>query len=191
MLLFAANYTRMIRAQTMETLNEDYVRTARAKGTPEWLVMRSHVMRERHARRSYRRSAWTSASRSAARSSPRRSSTCRGLGGKSIESITNFDLPIIAGIVVFGTMAIIVFNLFVDLLAWIDRNSQGSAQLAKRRKQAPSHSSEVKGTSATATYTSARTTASSGPSTASRSPSRRGRPWASSVSRAAARPSPT
>ena len=44
-ILFAAVYARMIRANVMETLNEDYVRTARAKGAPEWLVMRSHVLR--------------------------------------------------------------------------------------------------------------------------------------------------
>src|SRR5215218_5157713 len=42
-ILFAALYVRMIRANVMETLNEDYVRTARAKGAPEWRVMRSHV----------------------------------------------------------------------------------------------------------------------------------------------------
>ena len=35
MILFAALYVRMIRANVMETLNEDYVRTARAKGAPE------------------------------------------------------------------------------------------------------------------------------------------------------------
>src|SRR6266702_2993992 len=35
----------MIRANVMEALNEDYVRTARAKGAPEWQVMRSHVLR--------------------------------------------------------------------------------------------------------------------------------------------------
>ena len=35
----------MIRANVMETMNEDYVRTARAKGAPEWHVMRSHVLR--------------------------------------------------------------------------------------------------------------------------------------------------
>ncbi len=34
-ILFAALYVRMIRANVMETLNEDYVRTARAKGAPE------------------------------------------------------------------------------------------------------------------------------------------------------------
>ena len=44
-LLYAALYTRMIRATVLETMNEDYVRTARAKGAPEWLVMRSHILR--------------------------------------------------------------------------------------------------------------------------------------------------
>src|SRR5438105_6444204 len=37
-LLFAALYVRMIRANVMEASNEDYVRTARAKGAPEWVV---------------------------------------------------------------------------------------------------------------------------------------------------------
>ncbi|MDQ3823484.1 MAG: ABC transporter permease [Actinomycetota bacterium] len=44
-LLFAATYTRMIRATVMETVNEDYVRTARAKGAPERQVLRSHILR--------------------------------------------------------------------------------------------------------------------------------------------------
>ena len=34
-LLFSALYVRMIRANVMETMNEDYVWTARAKGAPE------------------------------------------------------------------------------------------------------------------------------------------------------------
>ena len=44
-ILFAALYVRMIRANVMETLNEDYVRTARAKGAPERQVLCSHVLR--------------------------------------------------------------------------------------------------------------------------------------------------
>ncbi len=44
-ILFAALYVRMIRANVIETLNEDYVRTARAKGAPESVVIRSHVLR--------------------------------------------------------------------------------------------------------------------------------------------------
>ncbi len=43
-LLFLALYTRMVRASVAETLHEDYVRTARAKGATEPRVMRSHVL---------------------------------------------------------------------------------------------------------------------------------------------------
>jgi peptide/nickel transport system permease protein len=44
-ILFAALYVRMIRANVMETLNEDFVRTARAKGAPERRILFSHVLR--------------------------------------------------------------------------------------------------------------------------------------------------
>ena len=45
MILFAALYVRMIRANVIETLNEDYVRTARAKGAPETSSCARHVLR--------------------------------------------------------------------------------------------------------------------------------------------------
>ena len=118
--LFAANYTRMIRAQTIETMNEDYVRTARAKGAPEWLVMRSHVLRNAML------AVVTMLGMDIGLALGGAIFTetiygLPGLGQVAIESITAFDLPITQGVVVFGTMAIIVFNLFVDLLyAWID-----------------------------------------------------------------------
>ena len=38
--------SRMTRSSMLEVLNEDYVRTARAKGLPEGQVMRRHVLRE-------------------------------------------------------------------------------------------------------------------------------------------------
>ena len=44
-MLGSALYVRMIRANVMETMNEDYVRTARAKGAPESQVMRGHILR--------------------------------------------------------------------------------------------------------------------------------------------------
>ena len=44
-ILFAALYVRMIRANVMEAMNEDYVRTARAKGAPERRILFSHVLR--------------------------------------------------------------------------------------------------------------------------------------------------
>ena len=43
--VLAATYVRMIRAYTMETLSEDFVRTARAKGASEARVLRRHVVR--------------------------------------------------------------------------------------------------------------------------------------------------
>ena len=44
-LLYAALYSRMIRACVLETIGEDYVRTARAKGATGWQVLRTHVLR--------------------------------------------------------------------------------------------------------------------------------------------------
>ena len=44
-LLYAAIYARMIRASVLETMDEEYVRTARAKGAGEAQVLRGHVVR--------------------------------------------------------------------------------------------------------------------------------------------------
>ena len=114
-ILFAALYVRMIRANVMETLNEDYVRTARAKGAPEWLVMRSHVLRNALlpvvtmlgmdigvalGGAIFTESVYG----------------LQGLGKTAINAIETFDLPTTQGVVVFATLCIIVFNLMVDLL---------------------------------------------------------------------------
>jgi len=42
---FAALYTRFTRSSILETLGEDYIRTARAKGLPEKIVLRKHTFR--------------------------------------------------------------------------------------------------------------------------------------------------
>ncbi len=43
-LIFLALYTRMVRASVSDTLHEEFVRTARAKGASELRIMRSHVL---------------------------------------------------------------------------------------------------------------------------------------------------
>jgi peptide/nickel transport system permease protein len=119
-LLFAATYTRMIRANVMETMNEDYVRTARAKGAPESRVMRSHVLRNAML------AVVTMLGMDIGIALGGAVFTetvfgLPGLGRVAIESIFQFDLPITQGIIVFGTLSVIVFNLLVDLFyAWID-----------------------------------------------------------------------
>jgi peptide/nickel transport system permease protein len=119
-LLFAALYVRMIRANVMETLNEDFVRTARAKGAPERQVLISHVLRNALlpvvtmlgmdigiglGGAIFTESVFQ----------------LPGLGQTAIIGINNQDLAIVQGVIVFATVAIIVFNLLVDLMyAWID-----------------------------------------------------------------------
>ena len=119
-ILFAALYVRMIRANVMEALGEDYVRTARAKGAPEWLVMRSHVLRTALlpvvtmlgmdigialGGAIFTESVYG----------------LPGLGKTVINAIDSFDLPTTQGVVVFATLCILTFNLFIDTLyAWID-----------------------------------------------------------------------
>ncbi len=70
-LIGAGTYVRFVRADVMETMNQDYVRTARAKGAPERTVMRSHILRNanRDASRALLSAAWTSSV--SANSSPR------------------------------------------------------------------------------------------------------------------------
>src|SRR5436305_3129317 len=119
-LLFAALYVRMIRANVIETLNEDFVRTARAKGAPEGQVIRSHVLRNAllpvvtmlgmdigialggaiFTETVYQ---------------------LHGLGWTLINAVGADDFATVQGVVVFATLAILAFNLIVDLLyAWID-----------------------------------------------------------------------
>jgi peptide/nickel transport system permease protein len=119
-LFFAALYVRMIRANTLETMNEDYVRTARAKGAPEWLVLRSHILRNSmlpvvtmlgmDIGLALGGAVFTETVYS-----------LPGLGKTAISGLNNYDTPTVMGVIVFATLAIIVFNLVVDMLyAWID-----------------------------------------------------------------------
>jgi peptide/nickel transport system permease protein len=119
-ILFTAIYVRMVRANVMDTLGEDYVRTARAKGAPEPRVMRSHVLRNAllpvvtmlgmDIGLALGGAIFTEAIFG-----------LPGLGRLAVQSVFNFDLPTVMGVVVFATLAIIFFNLIVDILyAFID-----------------------------------------------------------------------
>jgi peptide/nickel transport system permease protein len=119
-ILFAALYVRMIRANVMETMNEDYIRTARAKGAPERTVLRSHVLRNAllpvvtmlgmDIGLALGGAIFTEGVYS-----------LPGLGRTVIQAVTDQDLAVVQGVVVFSTLCIITFNLLVDLLyAWID-----------------------------------------------------------------------
>ena len=113
--LFAALYVRMIRANVMETANEDYVRTARAKGAPESVVIRTHILRNALLPVVTMLGMDIGVALGGAIFTET-VFALPGLGRTALQSITTFDLPTLQGIVVFATIAIIGFNLAVDLL---------------------------------------------------------------------------
>ena len=113
--LFAALYVRMIRANVMEASGEDYVRTARAKGAPEHVVIRSHILRNALLPVVTMLGMDIGVALGGAIFTETIFSL-PGLGQTAINAIANFDLPTVQGIVVFATISIIVFNLVVDLL---------------------------------------------------------------------------
>jgi peptide/nickel transport system permease protein len=114
-ILFAALYVRMIRANVTETLGEDYVRTARAKGAPENRVLRAHVLRNAML------PVVTMLGMDIAVGLGGAVFTesifgLPGLGRQLITSLNAFDLPVTMGITVFVTFCVIIINLIVDLL---------------------------------------------------------------------------
>ena len=118
--LYAALYARLTRAGMLETMSEDYIRTARAKGLPERTVIVKHGLR--------------------AALTPivtifgmdlglllggaiitEVTFSLHGLGMFTIEAINNQDLPEILGVTLLAAFFIVIANLFVDILyAYVD-----------------------------------------------------------------------
>jgi peptide/nickel transport system permease protein len=117
---FTAIYARLLRASLLDTLSEDYIRTAYAKGLPRRTVVVRHGLR----------SAITPIVTAAGLDIgillggailTERAFNIPGVGRLAYESIRNGDLPTIQGTVLLGAFFIIVFNVVVDVLyAFID-----------------------------------------------------------------------
>ncbi|MFE3450232.1 ABC transporter permease [Nonomuraea sp. NPDC059194] len=114
-LLFAATYARLTRAGMLETMGEDYIRTARAKGLVERRVVVKHGLR--------------------AALTPivtvfgldfglllggavltETTFSLNGLGKFSVDAIKNNDLPAVMGVTLLAALFVVVANLVVDLL---------------------------------------------------------------------------
>lgn len=113
--LYAAAYARLTRAGMLETMNEDYIRTARAKGLPERTVVVKHGLR--------------------ASLTPiltifgldlglllggailtESTFSLPGLGQYAVIAITNNDLPKVLGVTMVAAFFIVIASLIVDLL---------------------------------------------------------------------------
>ena len=117
---FAAFYSRLLRSNLIETMSEDYIRTARAKGLSERRVIWRHGVR--------------------AAITPIITVlgldigtllggailteivfNIPGFGRLTYDGISNADLPVIQGTVLFGAFFIVVANLIVDICyAFVD-----------------------------------------------------------------------
>jgi peptide/nickel transport system permease protein len=119
-LSYAAFYARMVRGNLIESMSEDYIRTARAKGLSERRVIFKHGLR--------------------AALTPvvtmfgldlgillggavitETVFALPGLGGYTIESVQSQNFPGVMGVTVFAAVFIVVANLFIDVVyAFLD-----------------------------------------------------------------------
>jgi peptide/nickel transport system permease protein len=114
-LTFAALYARLTRANMMEVMSEDYIRTARAKGLPRRTVVVRHGLR----------SALTPivtifgidvGTLIGSTIITETVFNLRGLGHLTIEAISQKDLPIIMGVTLVAAIALVLANVVVDIL---------------------------------------------------------------------------
>jgi len=113
--LYAALYARLTRAGMLETMSQDFIRTARAKGLPERTVTTKHALR--------------------ATLTPiltlfgldiglllggavltESTFSLPGIGRYAIDAIGNNDLPQVLGVTMLAAFFIVVANLIVDIL---------------------------------------------------------------------------
>jgi peptide/nickel transport system permease protein len=113
--LYAALYARLTRAGMLETMSEDFIRTARAKGLPERTVIVKHGLR----------AALTPiitifgmdlGALLGGAILTEYTFSLHGLGLFTIEAIDNQDFPEIMGVVLLAAFFIVIANLVVDIL---------------------------------------------------------------------------
>ena len=119
-LTYAAFYARMVRGNLVETMNEDYIRTARAKGLSEKRVVYKHGLR----------GALTPvvtmfgidiAGVLAGSFITETVFNLPGIGQYAVRSIFINDFPSVMGVTIFGAFFIAVGNLLVDIAyAYVD-----------------------------------------------------------------------
>jgi peptide/nickel transport system permease protein len=118
--LYAASYARLTRTSMLETMAEDYIRTARAKGLPERKVVTRHGMRAALTPIVTMFGLDLGALLGGAILTEY-TFGLQGLGKQALDAINKFDYPLIMGTTLFAAFFIIVANVVVDVLyAFID-----------------------------------------------------------------------
>ena len=112
---FAALYTRFTRAAVLETLGEDYIRTARAKGVKERTVLLKHTMRAVFAP-IITLAGLDFAGLIGGAIITETIFNLPGLGRLTLRSTFEFDLPVVLAAALLAAAVVIIMNLVVDML---------------------------------------------------------------------------
>ncbi|MEK3910199.1 ABC transporter permease [Paenibacillus sp. FSL H7-0331] len=116
----AGGMVRYVRASVLEVLNQDYLRTARAKGLPEWKVINKHTLKN----------ALIPIITVAGLDIPMLIGGAvvtetvfqwSGMGQLTIQSILSRDYPALMGINLVAAVSVLLSNLWADLMyAFVD-----------------------------------------------------------------------
>jgi peptide/nickel transport system permease protein len=114
-------YGRVLRGNVLDTINEDYVRTARAKGLTPRRVLVKHVLRNSLIPIVTLFGLDFAAVLGGGAILTETVFDLHGIGQYAAESINNFDLPPIMGVTMYGAFFIVLLSILVDVFyAFLD-----------------------------------------------------------------------
>jgi peptide/nickel transport system permease protein len=120
-ILFIGVYSRLVRSNTLDTINEDFVRTARAKGLSERRVLIRHVLRNSLIPVI---SLWGLDFGAIIGGGAIVTESVFGLGGVgqyAANSIGSLDVPPVMALTLFIAFFVVLFNTIVDIVyAYLD-----------------------------------------------------------------------
>jgi peptide/nickel transport system permease protein len=119
--LYIGFYSRVLRSNMLDVMNEDYVRTARAKGLSERQVRIRHVFRNSLIPVVTLFGLDFGAVIGGGAIITESIFSLNGVGQYAAQSINTLDLPPIMAVTMFGAFFIVFFNTVVDIAyAWLD-----------------------------------------------------------------------
>jgi peptide/nickel transport system permease protein len=120
-ILFIGFYSRVLRSNVLDTINEDYVRTARAKGLSERQIMIKHVLRNSMIPIITLWGLDFGAVLGGGAILTETVFDLQGVGQYSAEAIGQLDVPPVLAVTLFFAFFIVFINALVDILyAYLD-----------------------------------------------------------------------
>jgi ABC-type dipeptide/oligopeptide/nickel transport system permease component len=106
---------QLTRSSMLEVLSQDYIRTAKAKGLRDYIIILKHALKNALNPVITAVSGWL-ASLMAGAFFVEVIFDWKGLGLVTINAVYSLDFPIVMGVTIFVAFAFIIINIFVDLL---------------------------------------------------------------------------